>query len=255
MAEENQAPATKNFQFKPISPDLSLKSLQPNFTKVDIGNPEKNLKKFDDFLVNAGLQAARNIILKNTLSFFQTPVKKQDLNRYKQDSNFTQASQQMTPVGYGKFGFPILSNLFIYGDTYYDNYGKPIAKFNDIRIDAILMDVEIDKNIIVTDVQGRNGSFIEYVSSKSRRISFYGTFLADTMNIYPEADIAEFIRCVDSNRAVKVDSWYLRMFGIYYIFIKKARIWQEEGSQEYQRFEFEAISDTPVQLKISRSTQ
>lgn len=166
--------------------------------------------------------------------------------------NFNQSVPNTMPVlGTNVFGFPIFSNLIIKGSSYTDNSGNVIGKFNDIRLDVILMEIKNENNIIVTDIQGRNGSIIEYASSKSWEITFTGRILAKDPGIYPTEDVKNLIIALNTNRALQVDSWFLQMAQIYNIFIKNKNFPQEEGSQEYQKFEFTAISDAPVILKLN----
>ena len=160
---------------------------------------------------------------------------------------------KMPAVGYNVFGFPVYSNLIIKGAAHYDNAGNVIAKFNDIRIDCVIMELEGENQLITTDIQGRTGTIIEYVGAKSYNVHCYGRFLADTAGVYPEADVAEFVRAMNANVPLQVSSWFLGMAGVYAIQIKKHSIHQEEGSQEYQKFEFDAMADAPVLLKQAKA--
>lgn len=244
-------------EFKHFSPigTVTPNKIIPNFTgNLDVFTPSKNIARFEELAASFGLQSAKRAILKNTLRFAETAqvagsttLKKNGFGA----QQFPAANGNTMPVlGHNIFGFPIYSNLVIKGDSYTDNFGKVIASFNDIRLDAVILEVERHNHIIVTDIQGRANSVIEYVGSRSPRIHVYGTILADIPGVYPEADVAELMRALASNRALRVESWFLAMAGIYNMVVDKDSIKQEPGSQEYQKFEFDAIADAPIILKI-----
>lgn len=237
--------------FSPIGPVTAAKII-PNFTGgVDVFSPTKNLAHFEEVAASAGLTAVKGAIIKNTLQFFQpqnqffTPTNKVPL--------FPEASANAMPhVGYNVFGFPIFSNLIIKGDTYQDNNGNTIGSFSDIRLDCVIMELSREKNLVKEDIQGHNGTIIEYISSKSVGVHVYGRILAKTPGVYPIEDVTNFNIALESNKALRVTSWFLSMAKVYNIVIDKDSIKQEEGSQEYQKFEFDAISQEPVILKLKR---
>lgn len=242
--------------FKPIE-EVSVKSIGPNFTgNVDVFDPKKNQAHFEELAVDVGLGAMKGAILKNTLKFFtpQEQVKKENLNFSKDQNN------GMTILGHSVFGFPIYSNLTIKGDSYKDNAGNVIGKFSDIRIDAVIMEISRENNLVMTDIQGRNNTVIEYISAKSWKINVTGKILKNSPEQlrtygngeYPLDDVTNFISALDSNKSLQVTSWFLNMAGIYNMVIIDKNIPQEEGSQEYQKFEFKAIADSPVILKLKR---
>ena len=115
------------------------------------------------------------------------------------------------------------------------------------------MEVSRDNNVVTTDIQGRDNSVIEYISKKSWRINVKGRILSQERDVYPRRAVDNLITALDANRSLRVTSWYLNMCGIYNIVIMKKSFPQEEGSQEYQRFEFDAIADSPVNLYLKKA--
>ncbi|GEM_PF-2884346 len=244
-------------EFKHFSPigQITASKIIPNFTNgIDVFSPQKNLPQLEQLAANFGLQSLKNTILKNTLHFAEVAQVKGSATLRRNGAggqHFDAPNGTVMPIlGHNVFGFPVYSNLVIKGDSYTDNFGKVIASFSDIRLDAVLLEIERENNIIVTDIQGRANSVIEYVGSKSAKIHVYGTMLADIPGVYPEADVAELMRALQSNKALRIESWFLAMAGIYNLVVNKDSIKQEAGSQEYQKFEFDAIADSPIILKI-----
>lgn len=233
--------------FSPI-PDLKPKTIVPNFTgPIDAFNPKKNIPHFEELAVDAGLGVIKGAIIKNTLQFFETPTQSKAGNL-----TFPINDAKMPSVGVSQLGFQVYSNLTILGDTYKDNNGRIIGKFDDIRIDAVLMDIEQDHNLVITDIQGRDDTVFEFISRKSWLAKINGRILATNPGVYPNDEVNNFIVALGANKALRVTSWFLNMAGIYNLQIRKKKFPQEEGSQEYQRFEFEAYADTPVILKLKK---
>lgn len=237
-------------EFKHFSPigDVTVKKIIPNFTNTDVFNPAKNIGRYEELAVSVGLGAIKGQILKNTFQFFQP----NDQVAQKRLSFPAANGTTMPELGRGALGFPVYSNLIIAGDTNQDNNGKTIRKWNDIRLDAVILEISRDKNVTQTDISGRDWTVVETISNKSPMIHVYGTILADTPGVYPQADVQELMTALDSNKSLRVTSWFLAMAGIYNIVIKPNSFKQEPGSQEYQRFEFDAIAVRPVILKLKK---
>lgn len=244
MGGENHEYTFKHFT--PIG-DTSIKGITKSFSgPVDVFNLKKNIPHFEEVATQVGLGLLKGAITKNTLQFFQ------NTDQVKKPSpQFKQAQENTMPVlGYGELGFPIYSNLIISADSYQDNQGNVIGKFDEIRLDCVIIEMDNENNLVTTDIQGRNTTIIEYISSKSWTINITGRLLAKQPGVYPQEDVSNLITALNSNKALRITSWFLNMAGIYQIAIKKKSIHQEEGSQEYQKFDFEAIADRPVLLKL-----
>ncbi len=237
------------FKFFPPIGQTVVKRILPEFVDNRIYSPQAGAASFEQLATDLGLGFAKGAIIKNTLQFFSSAQATTNQNKQFPALNGT----VMPSLGRGALGFPVYSNLIIKGDTYQDNNGTNIGTFNDIRIDAIIMEMEQQKNLVKTDIQGRSGTVIEFISAKSATVHCYGRFSADIPGVFPTADVQEFINAMNSNKALRVQSWYLAMLGIYNIVVENFKIKQEEGSQEYQKFEFDAIADRPVILKLANT--
>ena len=163
-----------------------------------------------------------------------------------------------------KFGTPIFSNLII-GDltnpannTYTDFDGN-IIQWPAIRIDTVLFVVNMQKNIVKTAVQGRNGTVKEYVSDGDFEIdctgaivetgsSFFGIPSASTASNYPEFDVDALKQIALVPESVRITSDFLGIFDIDDVVIESITFSQQEGIRNVQFFQMKMVSDTPIEL-------
>jgi hypothetical protein len=152
------------------------------------------------------------------------------------------------PQYYSILGTAVFSDLDM--DAYKPGYNK-------IQIPTVLFNVSQKKNIISTSVQGRNGTIKEYISDGDFNIQIKGV-LTSKNGIYPNKSVGAYNTIQDLysyctlNQSIKINSWYLRQFGIYDIVIVDYNFPQNEGEYAMQPFEITAISDTPFELNITK---
>lgn len=247
----------KNYVFQHFQPLPNAKGTSSVFPlgagQIDYTDIKKNIPHFEELAVSVGLGVMKGAILKNTFQFFkaaQAGVKQKPQFPDDLSSTFIVKDAPLKSVGSSIFGTPVYSNLQIKGGSYQDNAGNTIGTFPDIRIDAVIMEINNDNNIVTTDIQGRPNTIIEYIGNKSYNISCTGRILSPARNTYPYNDVKDLITALSSNKSLQVSSWFLNMAGIYNIVIKGKAFPQEEGSMEWQKFSFEAMADTPVILKL-----
>lgn len=224
--------------------------------EMDFKDIKKNYSKLGELATSVGMGYAKTTILKNTIKFFES--KKADK---REDIKFEGESLNNLPDAQDKsvFATPIFSNLLIKSGSWTDDNGG-IVKFPDIRVDAVIFEIQQDNNIITTDIQGRNKTIIEFVSTKSALINCKGRILGSGLEFPYRSDLVQgghagaidLNNALSSNKPLKIDSWYLSQFGIDYIVIKSKTISQEEGGMQSHVFEFDAIADYPLTLKISK---
>lgn len=152
-----------------------------------------------------------------------------------------------------RLGTPVFSWLEIEGGQYRDADGNTVqyegfTRANGTQINVVLFNVSGEKNVVETTVQGRPGTVKEYISDGDFTVNIYGVFVAPTQNSYPEADMQRLIAVIKSNRAIKVNSWFLRQFGIYNLVIKSHDFSQSSGKFNTQLWQLNCVSDEPVEL-------
>lgn len=141
-----------------------------------------------------------------------------------------------------------------------DWYGRPV--FCDLilqrsnedtdRVELVnaLVTVAQKKKIVRTDLSGRNGSVIEYISMPSFDITIEGELLSNEVDVYPKDQVEALVRMLNEPQSLEVLSEYLAMFSIYNIVITTYDLKQETSSQGKQKLNITAISDELLELVI-----
>lgn len=145
-------------------------------------------------------------------------------------------------------GTPVLTNLQFTGQTWTDQYGKT-QTFKTLVFDAILVTVNQSKNIITTDIQGRNGTVKEYIGDGDYSITINGIITGPNGH-YPKDEVKDLKRMLNANIAISVVSWYLQNLDVSSIVVKDYEIAQEAGGYSFQNFSINALSDTPTEIQI-----
>ena len=150
-----------------------------------------------------------------------------------------------------KFGIAV-SNLIIKARDYFDIDGNLVTSFNeDVIIDNVLFDVSRQKNIVTTDIQGKDEPVIEYIAGGSKTINMK-CFLPGRNGEYPIDQMANLLPAVNASVELEVQSWFLDQFGIKTIVLTGDMYPTNQGSESYQIVELQAISTTPVELKLTK---
>jgi len=167
-------------------------------------------------------------------------------NQY--DGNIPNTYNPDERVATSMLGTPVYSDLNIQGGSYTDNDGNTIT-FPAVQLDTILFVVTQSKNIVITNVQGRNGSIKEYISDDDYNITISGTIIGSN-NVYPKDDVLGLKKVLDAPISLNVNSWFLNQFGVHGIVVKDYNFPQVAGRNSQQEFTISAISDLPVILQI-----
>lgn len=127
-----------------------------------------------------------------------------------------------------------------------------------IQIPTVLFNVTQRKNIVVTPVQGRNGTVKEYISDGDFQINIKGV-IAGLNGVYPNAQaqgnsnlVSDLTQVLALAKSLKVNSWYLNQFGITELVVTDYNFPQVEGQYSTQAFEISALSNTPFELNITQ---
>lgn len=147
-------------------------------------------------------------------------------------------------------GAPVFSDLNISAGSYVNNDGNTI-NYNQIKIDTVLFDVRQSKNLVFTPIQGKNSMVKEYISDQDYQINIIGV-LAAPNGQFPFQDMADLIKVLQAPVPLIINSWYLQLFGIYNIVVTDYDMNMRAGYYSQQAFSITAVSDQPVELKISK---
>lgn len=181
-----------------------------------------------------GLQLLRTAIFKGTIP--KPAAKTGEIGRDKE-------------LYLSSFGTPVFSNFNVQPGNYTKN-GQNF-NFNEIKIDVVLFEVQQAKNIVTTAIQGRDGTIKEYISDGDYAVNIKGVLNAPN-GTFPLDEFINLIKTLKAPVPLKVNSWWLEKFGIYNIVVTGYSFAQQAGRFSQQMFEINAISDTPIELNISK---
>ena len=124
----------------------------------------------------------------------------------------------------------------------------------EVRIDMVLMDVSLTKNIIKTALQGMNGTVKEHISDGDYIINIKGALFGFN-NGYPESVVLDLLHILKQPQSIEVDSNFLLHFDINEIVIENYKLEAKEGQGNYQFFEINAVSDVPQELSFTGNNE
>jgi len=176
-----------------------------------------------------GRNRANNIVL---------PQKSQQLD----NSNIDELSLRSA------LGTRIYSNILFKGGSYLDaETGEQVTYF-PLRIDTVLIDVAIQKDIMRSVVKGKNYTVKEYISSGDTAITLTGKLVNPSPTKYPQNEVKKLIKLANVPQALEVESWALSQQGVFNIVITYMELTQSEGGFNVQEFTIQALSDPPLNL-------
>lgn len=149
-------------------------------------------------------------------------------------------------------GTPVYSNLQINGGQFQDPVTGEIIEFEGIIIDSVVFEVSGEKNIVSTDIQGRDGSVKELIALKDRSINIVGYLVSNQINVAPIELKNTMIKICDAKTSVEVVSSFLNDFGIFNIVIDKHSISEVQGKRSILQFSLQCVSDLPYDLEIEK---
>ncbi|HTF18157.1 MAG TPA: DUF6046 domain-containing protein [Chryseolinea sp.] len=183
---------------------------------------------------------ALNIIKDNVIDVVYTRVNKIQPSTYEPD--------QAIATSY--LGTPIYSNLQLKNGQYQDPVTGQIIKYSGLRVDSALFEVSGDKNIVETEVQGRDGTIKELISNRDYRVQISGLLISNLINVAPVEEKNVLIRLTNAKTSLEVSS-FLNDFGIYNIVVNSYSISEVQGKRGLVQFSLSCVSDQPYDLEIS----
>lgn len=156
-------------------------------------------------------------------------------------------------------GTSVFSNLEIPAGQYKNIKGEVIP-FDGIRIDTVLFDVSIEKNIVRTPINGRDGTVKQYISLGDYAISCQGIIIGESdavnagfdvteTNVVPETEIRKLNEIMRVPQEIEVVSEFLDFFDVSTVVIEGASFSQREGFRDSIYFSCGMLSDAPIELK------
>ena len=174
---------------------------------------------------NFALPIAKNVIQRGLLGFVLKGDKQDEI------------------IGRSLLGTPIYSNLIF-------NASEDTPENKDLRIDTVLMTVNMVKNIVRTSINNRPGTVKEYISDGDFMIDFRGVIVGKENRVLPKDDILAFISLMQVPKQLDIASNFLQLFSINSIVVTDFRLAEEFATRNEMPFKFSALSDEPIELQL-----
>ena len=107
------------------------------------------------------------------------------------------------------------------------------------------MNINSDKNLVVTPVQGRDYSRKELVSNGDIVFSISGTITSRYPDIYPSEEVLKLRKILQYKGLIEVNNQTINEWGITKIVIRDFSMPQSEGYKSRQTYSFSAIGIQP----------
>lgn len=128
-----------------------------------------------------------------------------------------------------------------------------------IELEECVISVNQEKNIVITTLQGTNGTIKEYISDGDYQISvktaissYEPTQQQEATLEYPKDRIQEFTELLQKPQTLSVQSDFLNIFGITSVVVTGFSLEQETHTNR-QTFHIEMLSDLPYEIKLKEN--
>lgn len=153
------------------------------------------------------------------------------------------------PEGTSMLGTPVFGRIILGLDgqenRFTDSQGVE-GSFTTIELDCALVDIQNNKNVITTNIQGLNQTIKEYISNADESVTITGRF-DSVVGVAPIEFIQNFSKMLRAPIPIPVTNYFLNNNNIFYLVVMPgSRVWQAEGGYAYQEFVIEALSDVPL---------
>jgi len=145
--------------------------------------------------------------------------------------------------GKSYLGTPVYSYIEFPEGSYETLKGERID-FDGVRINEVLLEVSMTKNIVTTAIQGRNGTIKEYVNDGDYNITITGK-LVNQQNAFPELALNALKEICKVPDTLVINSPFLQYFDITACVILDYRFIEVEGFRNVVDFSINILSDVP----------
>lgn len=153
-----------------------------------------------------------------------------------------------TPIGTSSLGTPVFDDITFPAGQYVNLFGDVIG-FDEVVLRDVLIVANRAKNIVMTPVQGRDGTVKEYISAGDYIISVSGRLVSES-NTFPELELANLNALMDANTALSVVCSFLNDgLNVGYLVMQRDSYSQVRGSRNTIDISFQAVSDVSLDLE------
>jgi hypothetical protein len=160
-----------------------------------------------------------------------------------------QFGQQLPPdfEGTGLLGLPVFAQV---------NFLAP-AGWVQLHLNDPIVEISRAKKIVTTDIQGRDGSVKEFISSGDYAVTIKGILASDPTHgtearRYPTAQVQALKELLDLPQALPVTGRLFKLFGIHNLVIIDHAWPALPGYTNLQAYELRCLSDEPIELNLNQ---
>lgn len=118
-----------------------------------------------------------------------------------------------------------------------------------------LVQLNTDKNIVISKVQGRDYSRKELVSNGDLKFTISGQITSGKPDIYPAEEMKKFYKVMQYKGVVAVNNQVINELGIKYLVITDFNVSPKSGYKSLQPYTFQAIGLQPeTEIEITEDT-
>lgn len=151
-------------------------------------------------------------------------------------------------------GTPVWSNLILLADGTAVGNPTTLDPSNgkrNLRMDTVLITVDLPKLIQKTEIQGRDGTVKEFISMGDYQINVKGVLNTPYPTVFPKDDIDLLNQYAKQRTSIKTSSRYLDILGITDIVIENVRFAEKAGFRNEIDIEIVAVSDRPIEFSLN----
>lgn len=151
------------------------------------------------------------------------------------------------PIGISPFGQLVFDSLIVPSGRYtvINTDGvTEIIPYAGIEIQTIVFEASQQKNIVKTQIAGRDGAIKEYISSNDTAITMRGAVVNSQSIAYPRQAVQNLIRILKVPQQIRVVSKFINdTLGFEYITIENWNLITTPGLRNVQAFTITAVND------------
>lgn len=120
-----------------------------------------------------------------------------------------------------------------------------------VNLQWVIVTIDMQKNIVKTVIQGRNGSVKEYISDGDYNVLIQGGIFSENPSKFPVDETQVLLSLCKLPESLKFNSSYISMFDIDELVVESFNFRQESGFQNIHLFELRCISDDSIELRMA----
>lgn len=177
-----------------------------------------------------------------------TPTREQVAALVEYESIQTLTEEEALEEG-SYFGLPIFGTVELKGFDYENGEGG----VDDLLIESVFVEVNLPKNIVKTQITGRDGTVKEMMGLDDHQIKLTGSLFSPKGDLRkPWNQIQQLNAFARHLKAIQINNNLLYRLGVYDMVIDNVRFISSEFVN-VQRFELTASSDREFELKINET--